>query len=644
MDLHYAAVHDVIHPTAIFHSYQEADHPPTSASSSADDSRSSSWEVSHLNPKNRIDSLDPPKEPLWRIDGCAGLGTQFYVVPTFIEDIPPLRFDVYISQDAVESPYIRDVLDFNDVFHMRERGRIQRTGVCSYVLRALQSWTQKYGMGRVKALYYEQPFGTRIMLANLPLDIRDVEIHIIQMHNIESHHLSPRQLMELWSPAIEELPPPIDIFRLTFVQQLHDSVCLVRYRGGEDSGHNAKNGEEGEVWVMKALTSGVKYMYHELRVLLAMPPHPNVIARPTRLVTKQSEWNKNKTLVVGFIVPYYTGGGLRDELPVLRMNGLLELRDQARWATQICTGLLHIQEKAKTYYPDLRLDQIVVSSVDQRLVILDFEQRGVWCEFASPEINAIEYTRLLALDDDADVLKEASMTTRTRPSADATTTTTTTEDPLYDGPNEPYAGTLTRLLPGWEDLCFNEDHYKNPPGGYNVPWLCLTRAEHEYAQVYMLGRLLWCLFEGMSAPQRGAIWASYRHEPEFDFPEFRRTPPALRRLIDACTRGRRGQLSSLVVRKGSKLVLRREEQDHHNNKKNNNEDEDDDDDDNEGTAEEIEKVATAFWKEEIKWADEFLREREVKMAKGTWDANHFGRPSLREVASALDDFRATLDS
>lgn len=619
MDLHYAAVHDVIHPTAIFHSDNQAQRAPQNATSAADPD-DLSWETSHLNPKNRIDSLDPPKAPLWRIDGSAGLGTQFYAVPTFLDNIPPLRFDVYISQDAVDSDYIRHVLDFNAVFHMRERARIQQTGVCSYVLRALQAWTLKYGLDRVRALYSEQPFGTRIMLANLPLDIRDAEIHIIQMHNIESHHLSPRQLTEMWSPAIETLPPSVDIFSLSFVQQLHDSVCLVRYRGEQDLLQDAEHGQEGNgIWVMKALTSGVKYMYHELRVLLSMPPHSNIIARPTRLVTKQSEWNKNKTLVVGFIVPYYTGGGLRDELPILRMNGLLALGDQVRWARQICSGLLHIQEKAQTYYPDLRLDQIVVSSVDQRLVILDFEQRGVWCEFASPEINAIEYTRLLALDDDAETVAAAAKPKAGTPDNDDEDETDA--GPTYCGPNEPYAGTLSRLLPEWEELCFNEDHYKNPPRGYNVPWLCLSRAEQEFAHVYMLGRALWCIFEGMSAPQRGAIWASYRNEPEFDFPEFRRTPEPLRALIDACTRGRRDQLSGLVIREGSKLVFRREA---HKGV---------------GTVEQIGACARAFWEKEVQWADEFLRQREAKMAEGTWDANVFGRPTLREVASALDAFQ-----
>lgn len=631
MDLHHAAVHNVIHPTAIFRSHYEAECLPVTANIAID--AESSWDKSHLNPKNRIDSLDPPKAPLWRIDGCAGLGTQFYAVPTFIKNVPPLRFDVYISQDAAESPYIRDVLDFNAVFHMRESGRIQKTGVCSYVLRALQTWTRKYGMDRVEALYYEQPFGTRIMLASLPLDIQDVEVHIIQMHNIESHHLSPRQLTELWSPTIEELPPSVEIFNLTFVKQLHDSVCLVRYRETDDSDSNTTRHEEGgDIWVMKALTSGVKYMYHELRVLLAMPPHPNVIARPTRLVTKQSEWNKSKTLVVGFMVPYYQGGGLRDELPVLRTNGLLEIRDQARWATQICDGLLHIQQNAETYYPDLRLDQIVASAVDQRLVILDFEQRGVWCEFASPEINAIEYTRLLALDDEAEVIKAPPPVNNVGDGGEEYADSE--NDSFYSGPNEPYAGTLSRLLPGWEELCFNEDHYKNPLHGYNVPWLCLSRAEQEYAHVYMLGRLLWCIFEGMSAPQRGAIWASYRNEPEFDFPEFRRTPPQLRDLIDACTRGRRQQLSSLVVRKGSKLVLRRDDDDDDGDRDRN--------DAGDGTTAEIEAVATGFWKEEVKWAGDFLKERERKMAEGTWDANIFGRPTLQQVATALHEHQATV--
>ena len=32
--------------------------------------------------------------------------------------------------------------------------------------------------------------------------------------------------------------------------------------------------------------------------------------------------------------------------------------------------------------------------------MVDFEQRGVWCEFAAPEVNAIDYIRHLAVDEE----------------------------------------------------------------------------------------------------------------------------------------------------------------------------------------------------------------------------------------------------
>ena len=41
----------------------------------------------------------------------------------------------------------------------------------------------------------------------------------------------------------------------------------------------------------------------------------------------------------------------------------------------------------------------MVFSAAGDLVLLDFEQRGVWCEFGPPEVNAVEYVRILATDD-----------------------------------------------------------------------------------------------------------------------------------------------------------------------------------------------------------------------------------------------------
>lgn len=535
-----------------------------------------------------------------------------------------MRFDVFVTEKATQSPMLRKLLDLDFAFHARDSTRVRQQAISSYITRALQVWTTEvYGLDKVKEMYYDQPFGTRIMFENLPLNVRNVQIQIGSMHNLEFHQCSLRELAEMWNMEMDEMPQTVDIYSLVHVRQLQDSVCVVRYRQDRDPSVDPEGTLANGVWAFKALTSSVKYMYHELRNLLTMPPHPNVLGRPVRLVTKKARSNDKREVVVGFLEPYYSGINLRDSLPLLRMNKQLRLEDQVRWARQICSGMLHIRHKGNLYYPDMRLDQIVMTSDNKHPVILDFEQRGVWCEFAAPEVNALEHMRALATDADEDESDDSYV-------GALPTIATDTEEAAARRHNHTlrrrYADLLTRLLPGWEELGGHDDHYTNPALGYNVPWICLTDREREHAEVYMLGRLLWCVFEGMSAPQRGAVWQSYRNEPEFEFPTFGRTPPALRGLVDRCTRGRRRPLSSLVVRAGSKLVLQRWGPG-----------------DQPPTAEarvrEIRALAKDFWEQEVGWAEGFLLDREDKMKKGVWNENVFNRPTLKEVDDALEAFQ-----
>ncbi|CAN8099774.1 unnamed protein product [Discula destructiva] len=603
MELSNQAIHDVIHPTAIFCAAADRDGPNHRSNDGSD----LLWADSQLNPKNRVDSLDPPKDPLWRIDGCAGLGTHFYAVPLFLGDVPPMRFDVLVSENAVESPTVRKLLNMDMVFHARDHVRLQRQGICSYVLRALQAWTMRGGSAQVRQLYRSGPFGSRIVFCDLPFKVENVNIRIAQNHDLERRHKSVDELAQLWQATIKSMPPTVDIQDLVYVKQLHDSVCVVRYLNDDAI-------EKTGLWVLKALTSSVKYMYHELRVLLTMPPHPNIVSAPKGLVTKPNSLVPKRQNVVGFLVPFHSGGGLRDELPILRLTNSLQIQDQARYAVDICSALLHIQDQAQTFYPDLRLDQIVFPADRKRPILVDFEQRGVWCEFAAPEINAIEYLMTLATDEYLGSEEEPETAGSFEFGLDGSWPSLPRLHDIVD-----------RLHPDTRKLRNPHDQYDNPSAGYNVPWLHLSRKEQEYAEVYMLGRLLWCIFEGMSAPQQGAIWQSYRNEPEFDFPEFRRTPSMLRPYILRCTQGRRSQLSSHVIRKGSKIALR-------------------DDPRGDGTAEEIKAVAKDFWTNEVRWAEDFLLSRETSKAEGTWEDNHFGRPRLQEVYGVLRVFQEMMDS
>ncbi|KAK4153398.1 hypothetical protein C8A00DRAFT_33882 [Chaetomidium leptoderma] len=608
MELNLASIYNVIHPTAAFSRNSPlAKHWVTAPLEGVP------WTESQLNPKNRIDSLDYPLEPLWRIDGCTGLGTQYYVVPLFLSDMPPMRFDVFIPEEvAAASPILRELLDLNVAFHTKDAPRLRRLGISRYIVRTLQAWIIESGHDTYSSLSGILPFGSRIIFETLEIDVHKTKISVVPTYYIERQLLAVTNLGESLGVSPELLPETVDILGLSIIQELHDSVCVVRMREPR-GGHEA-----GKLWILKALMSGTKYLFVELRNLLQMEPHPNIVSRPEYLVSKRCLFG-GKTAVVGFILPYHEPGSLRDTLPLLRIRGQLELEQQLKWAVQLTSAVSHIRERGGggggMFYPDLRLDNVLASASGD-IVMVDFEQRGVWCEFAAPEVNAIDYMRILASDDDDDEPDEANSSSPTIP----------------DETRAHFAAILDRLLPDWDALQACEDYASPRPRGYanyNIPWLALDDGpEREAAMVYMLGRVLWCLFEGQSAPQRAAVWQSYRYEPDLEFPAFRLTPRALRGLIDGCTRGRREVLSSLVVRRGSRLVLRGDGEGSSSN----------------SSAEEVLKVAREWWRAEVRAAEEFVEMREERKAAGLWDGNYFGRPRLSEVLAELERFRVTAEA
>ncbi|KAF4988429.1 hypothetical protein FGRMN_9753 [Fusarium graminum] len=568
MELSQESIHDVIHPTAAF-SAHSPDHDLHSISQSAE---SVGWQDSLLNPKNRIDSLNPLEKPLWRVDGCTAFGSQFYAVPLFFDPMPPIRMDVFIPEPSKLSPDLRHVLDVDVAFHTTSAKRIAHLGITQHVLRILQYWTslQQDPMDIFKNI----PFGSRIVIKNLPVNVTDAEVIIARTHYLERQLLSVSSLEKAWGDDIE-LPPTVDLNDVVYVSQLHDSVCLVKI--------------EGKTWIFKALTSYTKYLYHELRQLLTIQPHSNIVSRPMHLVTKKCGFG-SKVAVIGFTLEYHIHGSLRDLIPFLKLHNMVSLADETKWSIQLASALMHLRTTSSIFYPDLRLDNIVLSAARDAIMV-DFEQRGVWCEFAAPEVNALEYVRLLAIDEE--IPAEVS---------------------------EKYSNLLTEMLPEWQAMGESEE-YKWPSKGYNVPWACLTPKEQEACEVYMLGRVLWCIFEGNSAPQRAAVWLSYRWEPLVEFPGYTKTPGAMQRLIDRCTRGRQAGLSRLIVRERNQLVLRQLEKT------------------GLSTPEEVQQTAKDWWSREIDASEQWLRQRIDGMKSGEWKENYYDRPTLKEVLVELEAFR-----
>jgi Protein tyrosine and serine/threonine kinase len=560
MDLTPDAIVRVVYPTAAVMQF---------CPSLNNENKQTSWDQSQLNPKNRIDSLEPVARPRWRIDGSCGLGTQFYTIPLFVSDIIPIRIDTFIPDWSACPLELRKLLEIENAFHCRDT-RVARLGISQHILRALEHWTDN--SHEFANRYRTLPFGSRIVFKNLAKDKRDIEIGIVATHDLERQFLTRRALQASMSIPLLSWPPPIDISNLRFIRQLHDSICLIQISTEACPRH----------MVFKALNSPPKYLYHELKNLLSIPPHPNIISRPQHLVTKRCGFGA-KTAVVGFTLEYHPLGTLRDILPHRRIHGSLKLADQLRWSIQLTSALIHIQNQGM-FYTDLRLDNILLSEAGD-LVMVDFEQRGVWCTFSSPEINYHDYMHMLACSDL--VPQEAKARFRSL---------------------------LDNYVPGWKKGCGAA--CRDLVNGHLMSWMVLSTEEREAAEVYMLGRVLWGIFEGCSMPE-SSVWYSCRHEDDLEFPNYSRTPQKLRRIIDDCTKGRQEweeKRGGGIVRKGNRLVLR--------------------DGDGSETEDAVQAEATRWWQMELERAEEFLEMRWQRIRSS--DArNYFGRPTLRAVLRAL---------
>ena len=160
----------------------------------------------------------------------------------------------------------------------------------------------------------------------------------------------------------------LDLDYLQHTQQLHDTISLVQIPSlGTD-----------QTYVFKSSVQDVKYLYHELKLLLTMAPHPGVIAAPLFLVTRKDRYGGSDK-VYGFILPYHPLESLADVLGARSESKTLRLRDQIRWAAETTRALIHVHCTSAAFYSELKADNLlVVAGADglEHVVLIDFEQMG----------------------------------------------------------------------------------------------------------------------------------------------------------------------------------------------------------------------------------------------------------------------------
>jgi hypothetical protein len=547
--------------------FRVAESPPDPIGAAWD--TQTTWGDSPLNPKNRIDSLAPAQSPTWRLDGCTSLGVQFYTIPIYISPLVPMRIDTILPPISQWPPDLRELLEIDTAFLYRDH-RILVFGVAQHVLRTLEYWSSNFDF---EALYKKLPFGSRIVFTNMEKDIRQIRVQVAPTHDLERQYMSAGSLLGKWGDVPpDSMPPTLDLSQLKFIRQMHDSTSLVKIQTG------AKTSQQV---VFKTISDSPQYLYHELKLLLTMEPHANIGSRPLHLITKRCRFG-GKAGVIGFTMKYEHHGTLRDILPNRRISNTLLLSDQGRWSCQITKALLHITTQAPGFYCDLRLDNILLSDTDDVLLI-DFEQRGVLPLFAPPEVNYIQYIDSLSRDSS-----------------------------ISSNMKEEYRKLYTIYI---------EANVPRDTKEFNgcVPWLCLSHSERDAAMVYMLGRVLWCIFEGVSAPEV-ATWMEYLHEPDLEFPNFCKTPLRLRDIILACTKGW-DVMQRKVRRHGKYLFVERGDERCFSE---------------EVVQEEMRREA----QQQLEDAERFLEQREI-MAEDN-PGGYYGRTLIKDVLLALENFENSI--
>ncbi|KAF4498018.1 kinase-like domain [Fusarium agapanthi] len=519
------------------------------------------WSMSSLNIKNRVDSLDPPARCDWIIQGADLAGTRWFAIPKFVIGRPSLRIDIHPN-----SPMFCE-LETAGTSHM-----------AIHILRALHWWSSKNE--RFLHDYLQLPFGSRILFETLSHDIRQMNIQFVPVYDIERQWLSEKTIHGMWDVPDTTWPGTVDFRSLQFQRRLHDTIDVVSI-----------DGHGNQEFVFKSLMNDIKYLYHELKTLMAIKPHPNIILSPIYPVTKRCGFGGRRG-VCGMILKYYRRGTLRRWLKEHRqIPSEISHTTKGSWAKQIVSALIHIKNHGPGYYTNLKLDNVVVAESHDysvlKVVIIDFEQRLGSPAWTPPEIHSVTFL--------ADLIHH---------------------DP-HSSISRSYHDLFCRygaIIPESEKAA----RYTNSETGYCYPWSSLSPKEREDAQVFMLGKILWCLFENASLLNSYIGINSFRDNYSGKvFPDFDTTPRPLRQCILQCTSGSwesTGRTPPLVAH-GKKIVLR----DCHKQGR-------------QSSVEEVQVAIRKWWRQQILDAEAFLKCH----GSGTNASQCGRRPSLQDVLRVLD--------
>ena len=220
--------------------------------------------------------------------------------------------------------------------------------------------------------------------------------------------------------------------------------------------------------------------YHEIRTILSLPPHPNIITPSNIFVTASKIHDDQQACLCGALYPFMSQGTLDDQVENSKATGAqIPLMRKARWCFQMAAAIAHTHFAARTFHMDIKPANFLLDG-EQNLILIDWEQSG-----------APSYTLAPEADGSWDV-REVVVGSSSPRTTDYGTTNLVYEK--YDGPDRE---NLAWGWPKWNVFPLWRDSY--------------PRALHA-AEVFSLGRTMWMLLNEVTqgeVEERDKIFVSW---------------------------------------------------------------------------------------------------------------------------------------
>ncbi|KAI5852519.1 hypothetical protein DFP73DRAFT_532996 [Morchella snyderi] len=341
---------------------------------------------------------------------------------------------------------------------------------------------------------------------------KGVESGIYRGSKFENSTLSVVVLRNLWGFGREDcrkeletgigMPAVMPLTKLQVRAWLHDTVFLVSISGHDDS----------TLYAFKTNQSS-QVLYQEIHTLLSMPPHPNILERPSYLISKQTAYSVQHPLdpaslycleptepVVGFLTPYYSGGSLKNYVK----NHEITLKQKAKWALQLTSALLHIYEYGGGNgkcgrYSALKMDNIVLDAAGN-LRLIDFEMAGTRVQYTPIEVMMASQrggriSRFMGGSSDSGTTRDLGGKCKVCSPHPCSVPKDMTgqESQVHEKVLEYKLSQTSIISPSKPN---SNAQYTGPSDHKKIPfWGDASDAECGAAMTWMLGCCLWCIFE-----------------------------------------------------------------------------------------------------------------------------------------------------